>query len=170
MTDSNQRNADSADIQDDKTCLICSRNAALWPSLRETITESRRWLEAHPVVSGDYPHINNLKQMLTEACDFASTMLDCIIIGRVAPTYANFRCLLERAHYAIHFVLRDNAMWEYQSMARQQEALDRQLGHAQSEDREWIKKRLASIRYWNRQPDENGKPISMSKHTKYDLN
>ena len=167
MTDNNQGNAEAASVHDDKVCLVCSRDSTLWSSLREVIAESRQWLETHPPVSGDYPSSNNLKQMLIEACDFAATTLDCVIVGRVAPMYTNFRCLLERAHYAIHFVSRDNAMWEYQSIARQQEAIDRQLSHTPSGEREWAKERLAGIRHWNRQPDEDGKPTSMGKHTKY---
>ena len=157
-----------ANFHEGMACFICSRDITLALSLREVIRESRQWLETHPHIAGDIPSINGLKQMLTEACDFAATMLDCIIIGRTAPAYANFRCLLERARFAMYFAFRDNAMWEYQSMATQQEVLSRLLNHIPPQEQGWIKERLASIRTWNARPDEHGKPKSLERHTKYD--
>ena len=153
----------------DKACPICLRDRTTALSLRKVIDESRQWLETHPHVAGDVPSVNCLKQMLTEACDFAITMLDCITLGRTAPAYTNFRCLLERAHYATYLPFRDNVMWEYQGMARQQEVLSRLLNHVPPEEQEWIKERLASIRSWNARPGEHGKPKSLEGHTKYDI-
>ena len=149
-------------------CPTCSRDMTLRDSLRASIADSREWLHNHPHASGDFPAVSNVKQMLLEGCDFASVVLDCVINDRVVPAYANFRCLLERAHHAILQTWAEGAKWEYQSVARQQEILDRKLGRASSpEDQEWIKQRLASIRHWNRQPDEDGKPMSMRKHPTY---
>ena len=154
---------------EDATCLVCSEDRTIALSLREAIKESREWLETHPHVAGDFPNINGLKLMLSEACDFAATMLDCITIGRTAPAYANFRCMLERAHLAMHFASRDNVGWEYQSMARRQESLSRLITHTPLNEREWPKEYLDAIRRWNCQPDD-GKPTSMQRHTKYDPN
>ena len=53
-------------------------------------------------------------------------------------------------------------------MARQQQLLDRQVQDAPPEEREWRKQRLQGIRHWNRQPDENGKPLSMRKPSAYE--
>ena len=153
----------------DRACPVCLRDRAIALSMRKVIGESRHWLETHPHVAGDSPVINCLKQMLTEACDFAVTMLDCITVGRTAPAYTNFRCLLERAHYARYFWSRDNVMWEYRSMARQQEVLSRLLNHVPPEEQEWIKERLATIRSWNARPGEHGKPKSLEGHTKYEI-
>ena len=149
-------------------CFLCSRDLALQSSLRASIDDSRNWFRAHPVIAGDFPVANNIKQALWEGCDFAATVLDCVTRRRVAPAYANFRCLMERMHYAFYFVRAEGAEWEYDSMARRQKALDRKLGQGPPEDREWVKQYLEGIRHWNRHPDDD-KPRSMRKHTTYSL-
>ena len=169
MIANNEQPDTKTDAQyDNRNCLVCLKDRTIALSMRKVIDESRQWLEIHPHVAGDSPSINCLKQMLTEACDFAATMLDCITVGRTAPAYTNFRCLLERARQATYFPFRDNVMWEYQSMARQQEVLSRLLNHVPPEEQEWIKERLASIRSWNTRPGEHGKPKSLEGHAKYE--
>ena len=165
--DCERQDADVVNTQEENACPICQRNTTKWSSLREVIDKSRQWLEGHPSAPWDYPGSNNLKQMLTEACDFAATMLECAIYGRTAPAYANFRCLLERAHLAMHFVSRNNVGWEYQSMARRQESLSRLVGNIPLGERGWPKEHLSGIAYWNRSPDDE-KPATMRKHTQYD--
>ena len=167
MVNEKQQDANATDFRQRVVCLVCSRDRTVALSLREAIKESRQWIEAHPHAGGDFPSSNNLKQMLTEACDFAETMLDCITIGRTAPAYANFRCLLERTHFAQHFLSRENVTWEYQSMARRQEALSRLLNHVSPEEQGWIKEHLSAIRRWNASPDSDGKPTTMQRHTRY---
>ena len=150
-------------------CPLCSRVLVLPESLCSLVENSQHWLSDHPPVSGDLPSSNNIKQMLSEGYDFASVVLKCVEEQRVAPAYANFRCVLERLHHTLYFIRAEDANWEFQSMARQQETLDRKLGRGLPEDREWVMQRLGIIRHWNRQPDENGKPISMRKHKAYGL-
>ena len=151
-------------------CLVCSRDVALKESLYASIDDSRSWLITQPSVAGDFPSASNIKQMLSEGCDFASVVLDCVVRKRVAPAYANLRCLLERMRYVLFFVCTEDAKWEYQSMARQQETLDRKMGRGSPEDLKWVKQRLESIRHWNRQPEEDGKPVSMRRHSTYKPN
>ena len=150
------------------TCPTCARDVTLRESLRESIQDSRSWFAAHPCSDGDFfPAVNNIKQMLAEGCDFASVVLDCSGDDRVVPTYANLRCLLDRMQCAISLLFADGAGWEFKSMARQQQLLDRKLQNAAPVDRDWVKRYLESIRHWNRQPDENGKPTSLRQPAVY---
>ena len=149
-------------------CPMCSRAITLRESLSMSIDEVKNWLAAHPYTGGDLPLLNNIKQMLMEGCDFASVVIWCIDGGRVVPAYANFRLFIDRWHFADYFARRSNDVsWEYQSMARIQQVLDRKMQDAPVEDQEWIKVRQESIRRWNRNPHDGGKPMSMRKPGDY---
>ena len=159
-------------LADTNTCYRCSRDMTLQESLQASIDESRDWLVTHPYSNGSWPSLNNVKQMLTEGCDFASILLYCMDAGLVTPAYANFRCLLERLHYAIYFAtVSEGAEWEHHGMSKTQQELHRfsQRYEVSTEDSEWLKGRLAGIRQWNRQPtrSDKEKPTTMRKPKAY---
>ena len=157
---------DNERIRESKPCMVCARDPFLRESLEANIAESQEWLAEHPARAGDWPAVNNIKQMLSEGLDFASTVLDSVTGRRVAPAYANFRCLIERAHLTQYFFSPGEANWEYQSQARRQEALDRRMKQDIPGEKEWIKEYMEGIRIWNRQPDTE-KPTPMRRHTAY---
>ena len=160
--------ADTSGVSQLNQCPRCSRDMTLRESLSTSIGEVKNWLAAHPYVGGDLPLLNNIKQMLMEGCDFASVVIWCIDGGRVVPAYANFRLFIDRWHLADYFARRSNDVsWEYQSMARIQQVLDRKMQDAPPKDRKWIKRRLKSIWNWNRKPHDGGKPMSMRKPGDY---
>ena len=151
-------------------CAICARDVTLRESLRDSIQDSRSWFADHPCSDGDFfPTVNNIKQMLAEGCDFASVVLDCSGDDRVVPTYANLRCLCERLKFAVILLFSDGAGWEFRSMAGYQRILDRKLQNSAPADREGVKRLLESLRHWNRQPDENGKPTSLRRPEFYEI-
>ena len=148
-------------------CPSCSKDMTLQESLRWSIDIARGWFAAHPCCGTDAPSLNNIKQMLTEGCDFASVVADCVVNGQVVPAYANLRHLMERAHYTLYFLFTDGVAWENQSVARKQQILERKMQNASSQEQTWVEEFLEKIRYWNRQPDEDGKPAPMRKPRAY---
>ena len=151
-------------------CAICARDVTLRESLRDSIQDCRSWFADHPCSGGDcFPAADNIKQMLAEGCDFASVVLDCSGDDRVIPAYANLRCLCERLKFAVILLFSDGAGWEFRSMAGHQRILDRKLQSSAPADREEVKRLLESLRQWNRQPDENGKPTSLRRPEFYEI-
>ena len=153
-----------------KQCPVCSRDLALHESLLAVVDNSRAWLSTHPYDTSGFPSLNNVKQMLMEGCDFASAISYCVTNGLIASTFATFRCLLERVHYAIYFLeFPHDANWEHHGMAKLQGEANRWMQqNAQFPgDLEWAKKYLASIRNWNRGPDDDPHPTTMGKPRSY---
>ena len=119
-------------------CPICSKSMTDQNVLYTLVKESKIWLAAHPHADGDPPVCDNTKQMLHEGGDFAAVILECLTNGRVVPAYANLRHLIERAYAGLSLAYADNVKWEYQSMARRQQLLDRRLQGSIPEHREGL--------------------------------
>ena len=115
------------------------------------------------------PTIDPRVAMLREECDFSTVVLDCVDAGMIVPAYASLRSVIERAHVSSCLLYADDVKWEYNSMARHQQFLDRKLQSSSLDEVGWVKESLEGIRRWNRPLGDGGKPISMRKPGFHDV-